>query len=312
VHEGDLTGGDHRHLPDEEVARLHGYDLTPADARLLRGPPPRRALAWCEAVTGDRVAQVRALDGGMSSAVHALDFADGRALVLRRFVRAQWLAEEPDVPYREPAALELLRDTPLPTPRLVGSDPTGGDAGDPAVLMTRLPGAVQWHPADLDGFLRGLAELLPAIHATPPGPGIPAYEPYALESDRPPAWTSRPGVWERGFAVFDEPPPSDERRFIHRDFHPGNVLWTGGAVTGVVDWASVEIGAPGADIGHCRVNLAGVLGLEAADRFLAFCGEPDYHPYWDIVAALGGFDADTFARWTPQEEEFLAAAVRRL
>ena len=196
----------------------------------------------------------------MSSAVHAVDLARGGELVLRRFVRREWLAEEPDVPYREPAALELLRDRPLPTPRLVGSDPAGAEAGDPAVLMTRLPGTIEWAPADLDGFLRGLAALLPAIHATPVGPGLQDYAPYALETSRPPAWTARPAVWERGFALFDEPPPSDERRFIHRDFHPGNVLWSRGAVTGVVDWASASIGSPCADVGHCRFNLAGVLG----------------------------------------------------
>jgi aminoglycoside phosphotransferase (APT) family kinase protein len=294
--------------PADELAHLHDYELTPDERRLLRSPPPARAIAWCEEVTGARVAAVRALDGGMSSAVHALDLADGRALVLRRFVRAEWLAEEPDVPYREAAALELLRDRPLPAPRLVASDPTGAAAGDPAVLMTRLPGAIEWAPADLDGFLRGLAALLPAIHATPIGHGLPAYEPYALETHRPPAWTSRPEVWERGFAVFDRPPPSDERRFIHRDFHPGNVLWTGGAVTGIVDWASTSIGAPSADVGHCRVNLAGVLGLAAADRFLELCGIEDYDPYWDIVAALGGF-SDATASWTPQDEDFLARAV---
>jgi aminoglycoside phosphotransferase (APT) family kinase protein len=301
VHGDDLTAGD-------EPA-LHGYELTPADARLLRGPPPPRALAWCEAMTGGRVAQLRALDGGTSSAVHALDLADGRALVLRRYVRADWLAEEPGVARREAAALALLRDSSLPTPRLVASDPTGADAGDPAVLMSRLPGAIEWRPHDLEGFLRGLADLLPAIHGTPPGPGIPDYAPYALETRCPPAWTSRPDLWERAFAVFDEPPPSAERRFIHRDFHPGNVLWTGGAVTGVVDWASTSIGAPSADIGHCRMNLAGVLGLGAADRFLALTGQADYHPYWDIVAALGGFGAATLARWTPRQEEFMARAA---
>jgi aminoglycoside phosphotransferase (APT) family kinase protein len=306
VHEDGLTP------PAGELARLHGYELTPDERLLLRSPPPARVVAWCETVTGSRVAAVRALDGGMSSAVHALDLADGRALVLRRFVRPEWLAEEPDVPRREAAALELLRERPLPTPRLVASDPTGADAGDPAVLMTRLPGAVVWAPEELDGFLRGLAALLPAVHATPIGPALPGYAPYALESHGPPPWTSRPEIWERGFAVFDDPPPSDERRFIHRDFHPGNVLWTAGAVTGVVDWANASVGDPRADVGHCRVNLAGVLGLAAADRFLELCEIGEYDPYWDIVAALGGFDDATFARWTPVEEEFLARAVERL
>jgi aminoglycoside phosphotransferase (APT) family kinase protein len=307
-----MTRGGGDGPPAGEPARLHGYELTPAERRLLRSPPPPRAIAWCEDATGARVAAVRALDGGMSSAVHALDLADGSALVLRRYVRPEWLEEEPDVPYREAAALELLRDRPLPTPRLVASDPTGDAAGDPAVLMTGLPGAVEWAPADLDGFLRGLAALLPAIHATPAAPSLPAYEPYALEADRPPAWTKRAEVWERGFAVFDDPPPSDERRFIHRDFHPGNVLWTAGEVTGVIDWPNASVGSLSADVGHCRMNLAGVLGIDAADRFLELAGIADYHPYWDIVAALGGFDAETLAHWTPVEEEFLARAVTRL
>jgi aminoglycoside phosphotransferase (APT) family kinase protein len=306
VHQDGLTP------PAGELARLHGYELTPEERELLRSPPPARAIAWCEEVTGARVTAVCALDGGTSSAVHAVDLADGRGLVLRRYVREEWLAEEPHVPYREPAALELLRDAPLPTPRLVGSDPTGAGAGDPAVLMTRLPGAIEWAAADLDGFLRGLAALLPAIHATPTSPALPDYAPYALETDRPPRWTSRPEVWERGFAVFDGPAPGDVRRLIHRDFHPGNVLWTAGRVTGVVDWPNTSVGDPSADVGHCRVNLAGVLGLDAADRFLELSGIGDYHPYWDIVAALGGFDPETLARWTPVEEEFLARAVARL
>jgi aminoglycoside phosphotransferase (APT) family kinase protein len=263
-------------------------------------------------VAGAPVAAFRALDGGMSSAVHALDLADGRALVLRRYVREEWLAEEPDVPRREAKALELLGGAALPTPQLVAVDPDGGEAGDPAVLMTRLPGAIEWAPADLDRFLAGLAALLPRIHATPAGPGPPDYAPYALEAFSPPPWSARPGVWERGFAVFDRPPPGDARVFIHRDFHPGNVLWQGGSVSGVVDWANASLGAPEADIGHCRMNLAGVFGLEAADRFLELCGVRVYDPYWDIVAALGGFDDATLARWTPVEEEFLARAVARL
>jgi aminoglycoside phosphotransferase (APT) family kinase protein len=312
VHEDGVTAGEGAGRPADELARLHGYELTPAERRLLRGPVPARALAWCEEVAGGRVAHVRALDGGMSSAVHAVDLADGRALVLRRFVREEWLAEEPDAPAREAAALELLRACPLPTPQLLAVDPAGSAAGDPAVLMTRLPGAIEWAPADMDRFLRGLADLLPLIGGTPVGPGLPEYAPYALEAHGPPPWTARPEIWERGFAVFDDPPPTDERHFIHRDFHPGNILWADGAVTGVVDWASTSIGSPCADIGHCRTNLAGVFGIDVADRFLALCGVADYHPYWDIVAALGGFDDETFARWTPEEEEFLARAVAKL
>jgi aminoglycoside phosphotransferase (APT) family kinase protein len=274
---------------------------------------PVRALAWCEAVCDARVVSATALDGGMSSAVHALALDDGRALVLRRYVREEWLAEEPDVPRREAIALEALPANPaLAAPRLVAADPEGAQAGDPAVLMTRLPGAITWHPHDLDGFLRGLAALLPAIHATPPVSGIPAYVNWPPETDRPPAWTTRPEVWERAFAVFDAPLPVAEPVFLHRDFHPGNVLWEGDAVSGVIDWPNASVGHPHADIGYCRNNLAAALGLDVADRFLACCDAPGYSHYWDVVAALGGFDDEILSRWTPVEEEFLARAVARL
>ncbi len=309
MHEDELTGDA---PPPSELARLHGYELTPEERRLLRAPLPPAARAWCERVTGARVRHARPLDGGMSSAVYAVDLSDGRALVLRRFVRPEWLAEEPHVPRREAAALELLRGAALPTPELVAVDPDGGDAGDPAVLMSRLPGAMDWAPRDMEAFLRGLAALLPRIHATPTGPDIPAYAPYPLEAWTPPAWTQRPAVWERAFARFEEPPPPSVPVLIHRDFHPGNVLWDGGAVTGVVDWANTSVGAREVDISHCRANLAGVFGLPVADRFLALCGADDYDPYWDIVAALGGHDDAALARWTSWEEEFLARAVARL
>jgi aminoglycoside phosphotransferase (APT) family kinase protein len=291
---------------------LYGDALSAADELLLRGAPPARAIAWCERAAGARVTGVRALTGGTSSAVHAVDLDDGRALVLRRFVRADWLAEEPDIAEREAAALTLVERCALPTPRLVAVDPTGADAGDPAVLMTRLEGAITWRPADLDGFLQGLAGLLPPIHATPAaGAPLPDYEPYALETREPPRWSRRPDVWERAFAIFDGPAPAGPRVLVHRDFHPGNVLWAGGAVSGVIDWASAEIGAPGADIGHCRWNLARALSLDAADRFLALTGVGEYDPYWDVVAALGGYDDVALEAKTPREEEFLARAVAR-
>ena len=107
--------------------------------------------------------------------------------------------------------------------------------------------------------------------------------------------------------------PAHERRFIHRDHHPGNVLWQRGAVSGVVDWANASVGSPDADVGHCRLNLAGTLGLGAADRFLelhrGLTDRGAYDPYWDVVAALGGHDEEVF---TPTDERFLARALARL
>jgi aminoglycoside phosphotransferase (APT) family kinase protein len=252
--------------------------------------------------------------------MHALDVRDRggliHRLVLRRFVRADWRAEEPDAPTREAAALDLVRRCPLATPRLVALDPDGTDLGEPAVLMARLRGRIDWDPPDLEAFLRRLAAALPRIHSTPlpPDPGIPAYGPYELGlSDAPPG-SDRPDVWRRAIEVFNGPAPSAEDLFIHRDYHPGNVLWSRGDVSGVVDWVHASVGSPYVDVGHCRGNLADRFGLEAADRFLdlyrAESGRGDYDPYWDIVAALGGRSEDDYLHGpSPEEEPFLTHAL---
>jgi len=292
-------------------AMTYGFDLNPEDERLLRGPVPDKALRWAaDAVgPGSHVRLAEPLAGGMSSAVHALDIEDGAGqiheLVLRRFVRLDWLAEEPDLAEREATALRLVAGSAAPTPQLVAV------AAD-AVLMTRLPGQVEWDPP-----LRKLAELLPLIHAMPTDAALPEYRPYRIRSRRPPVWAQRPEAWLRGIELLDGPAPTDERLFIHRDFHPGNVLWRDGEVTGVVDWVNASIGSPWADVGHCRVNLADELGQDAADRFLELyrevSGRQDpYHPYWDISAAIGGLDTDADTAPSPADEQFLQSAISNL
>jgi aminoglycoside phosphotransferase (APT) family kinase protein len=315
----------HEREARHELEPPHGYELSSADELLLRGPVPTQALAWAASAVGSgaRVRASPAVAGGTSSAVHALsiDDAHGRRheLVLRRFVRLDWLAEEPDLAEREAIALRLLEGGGLPTPRLVAVDPDGSTAGAPAVLMTRLLGRIEWDPPVVERFLRALAEPLPAIHATaiPAGGRVPDYRPYRLEMHRAPAWAARPDVWLRAVEVLEGAAPKGDRVFIHRDYHPGNVLWLAGRMSGLVDWVNASLGSPWADVGHCRVNIASELGQAAADRFLALYRAvsgrgDDYHPYWDISAAIGGLDESADQQPSPSDEMFLAAAVGRL
>nr|AIA18022.1 Phosphotransferase enzyme family [uncultured bacterium] len=86
-----------------------------------------------------------------------------------------------------------------------------------------------------------------------------------------------------------QPPPETALRFIHRDYHPVNVLWQEGKVSGVVDWANACRGPAGVDLGHCRVELAQLYDVATADAFLEkyqrLAGaEFSYQPYWDILA----------------------------
>ena len=65
------------------------------------------------------------------------------------------------------------------------------------------------------------------------------------------------------------------------------------------------------------LRLAGELGQDVADQFLeryrvAAARDDEYHPYWDISAAIGGLDEDADEAPSPADEAFLAAAVARL
>jgi aminoglycoside phosphotransferase (APT) family kinase protein len=297
----------------------HGFCDDEVTRRLLRSRPPRQALAWAAARLGGPVISTRALRGGMSSAVHLLIAHDGggqrRQVVLRRYVRPELNAEEPDIAGHEAQALRVAGSAGAPTPVLLA---TGAAAGVPAVLMSRLPGRVDWRPSDVDSWLRRLAGLLPAIHATPlPPPGVlRRFAPYPQASYRPPAWARYPAVWERAAEICHGPPPRLPTVLLHRDFHPGNVLWRRGRVSGVVDWQAACTGPAVADVAHCRVNLL-TLGTDAAERFTALWQQSAgaaYHPWADVVTIIGFLD-DLRDDWGPERlliEDMLARAVAEL
>src|ERR1051326_3985006 len=165
----------------------HGFCDDEATRRLLRSRPPRQALAWAADRLGGPVISARALRGGMSSAVHLLTTRDGagrrRQAVLRRYVRPELSAEDPGIAQREARALRVAGSAGVPTPAVLAVDPAGADAGVPALLMSRLPGRVDWWPSDTGGWLRRLAELLPRIHESP----LPAFGAIPLFVPCPPA-----------------------------------------------------------------------------------------------------------------------------
>ena len=295
-------------------------------AQPLRRRPPAVTLAWAAAAfgPGSRVVSVRPLPSAWL-ANHALEVADAtgavHGLVLRRWARPGWDEEDPDfTAAREAAILELLAPTPVPAPAVVAADPDATVCDVPALLLTMLPGGPPGLGGDPGPLVEGLAAALPPIHAvavpstgqgTRVAPGYRRfYDPMTLE---PPAWSARPGLWRRAFEVAAGPPPDERAFLIHRDYHPGNTLWAGGRLVGVVDWIGGSWGPPSVDLGHMRVNLARTVGLEVADRFLAahraLTGF-DHHPYWDVVSA-----ADVAPELEPswrRVEDLVAAALAEL
>ncbi len=288
----------------------HGFNIERELHQRLRGPVPPEVIAWVEREVGGGVVEQEPLEGGRSAAIHRLILDRGKDLVVQRFV-LDWISEEPWVPANEALVLELLADTQVPTPRLVSADPAGALMGVPTVLMTALPDHVVWDPQDLDAWIDALVSILMTIHQTEVTGSLRSWEAYAPEQV-PPVWTQHRWAWERAIAAYEDDRPASDRVFLHRDFHPGNILWANGRISGVVDWTSSCAGPPEEDVAHCRVNLAGHHGQAIADRFLdrwmQATGRTEYHPYWDLldVVSMGGSQPD------PRLDEFVASAAARL
>jgi aminoglycoside phosphotransferase (APT) family kinase protein len=309
--------------------------MDPGSEQNAAAQPPRAALKWAAhaAGPGARVRRARPLRGGGWHANHLLELelvGDGRLrLVLRRWARPGWDIDDPDMtPAREASLLERLDRAALSTPRLVAMDATGAEAGAPAILETVVPGTPIRRPRDPIAFARALAEPLITIHAVPVDSAADAlaipyrryYDPASLVA---PAWAADRRMWERAIEVALMPPSDTPSTFIHRDYHPGNVLWTRGRgtatrrVSEIVDWTSASLGPPAIDVGHMRWNLAATHGRHVADAFLDICRElgiaPGYSPEWDIRTTLDvlpelrpGYDAMAELR---RIEEHVARAL---
>ena len=268
--------------------------LVPAAMRI---PPPPAALRWVERAVGPgaRVVRVRRLRNAWAAAMHAVDVEHGgvaHALVLRRWARTDIDPDE-GVVDNEAAALDAVLDAQVRAPRLVAADPEGEACGAPALLMTRLRGRDVLSPPDVARWSEALAATLRSVHEIAlPRRGLGAYEPWNLDVvTAPPTCVRAKDAWARAIEIAHGEAPTGAPVLCHRDFHPGNVLWHRGRVSGVVDWTHACRGPAAVDVAHCRLNLCWLFGLDVADAFADLA-------YYDCVDAVGVGDHPPDAwRW---------------
>ncbi|WP_329290780.1 alpha/beta fold hydrolase [Streptomyces pseudovenezuelae] len=236
------------------------------------------------------------LSGGWSSQMRRLELDDGTELVLRSFVKPFFRRHAPGLLGREASVLALLADVEgVPAPAPVAVDATGEHCDHPSLLMSRLPGGVRVDEEDLDRRLDLLAAQLVRIHQVVPEERPRTYQAWAWPEK---VRGVRGPLWERAVDVIRQDPPPYQGCFLHRDFHPGNVLFTGAGaelrISGVVDWVETSWGPADLDVAHCSTALAllhgPAHGLAFRQRYEAHGGRrladgPD-HLYWRLLDAL--------------------------
>ncbi|WP_037908492.1 phosphotransferase family protein [Actinacidiphila yeochonensis] len=262
--------------------------------------------AWVEKGLPDaeRVEGVERLRGGWTSEMRRLDVSGPggqRSLVLRSFVKPFFVRHAEGLLTREAAVLRLLGGTDVSAAELVAVDATARWCDHPSLLMSLLPGSVRLDDEGADRRAELLARQLLAIHRVPVAAEERprAYQAWTSpERVNLPESTARPEVWQRAVDVIRREPPEYRACFLHRDFHPGNVLFTreGDAlrISGVVDWVETSWGPADLDVAHCSTALALLHGVPAgmrfADLYVAAGGtlaeDRAAHLYWRLLDAL--------------------------
>jgi aminoglycoside phosphotransferase (APT) family kinase protein/dienelactone hydrolase len=281
--------------------RDHGEDRREFVEAVLTGLDDRGWTATRAWVTkqlghGRSVADSRLLSGGWSSQMRRLTLDDGTALVQRTFVKPFFRHHGPGLLAREASVLALLAGHEgIPAPRFVAVDATAEHCDHPTLLMSALPGRVRVDEDDLDRRLDLLAAQLVRVHGV-----VPTERPRTYQAWTSPERARTPDgpLWERAVEVIRRDPPPYEGCFLHRDFHPGNVLFTGAGpglrITGVVDWVETSWGPADLDVAHCSTALAllhgPAYGLEFRERYEAHGGrdlaDDADHLYWRLIDAL--------------------------
>jgi aminoglycoside phosphotransferase (APT) family kinase protein len=171
---------------------------------------------------------------------------------------------------------------------------------DPYLLLGYLAGRSESSPSDPHAFARALAHQLAQIHQRARGlPAACPFVPRAIDSvaqllgEAP--FACAPSFPQAAIRdVLARAWPLAERNadsLLHGDFHAGNLVWTDGVLTGVLDWADVLAGDPLADVATTRLDVLWTLDAAAMDSFTdAYFAETGFDatdlPYWDLYASL--------------------------
>ena len=260
-------------------------------------PPERGLHLLAAALDGGEIRDVVRLGGGLDCATHAFEVR-GERFVLKRSRPGSTSAAAVEF-----ANLGHAWRSEVTTPEPVALDIAGDWFGSPALVMTALPGAHNLFPDDEETWLRDLAHALARLHDTPTA-GFPRRRPPYW--DRWQIWTDELDDRLRAVvAAIDElrsVAPSEPEVFTHDDYHPGNTIFVGDRLTGVVDWSHAALEPRQAAVAYCRKDLAIHPGRDTADRFLsAYEAEVGFRlddmDLWDIL--YGARALQWGRRWVP-------------
>jgi aminoglycoside phosphotransferase (APT) family kinase protein len=166
------------------------------------------------------------------------------------------------------SCLGFAQRVALPVPEPMMADLESVWFGRPTVVMSRLPGRPDLTPEDPDASVGALAQALAELHETPlDGAEGAVTRPPRFDTWRAPAGEHDALTAASVTAVTARlPVGTSERVLTHGDFHPGNILWQRGRISGVTDWSEARLDTRWYDLAYCRAAVCVHLGPDIADR----------------------------------------------
>jgi aminoglycoside phosphotransferase (APT) family kinase protein len=269
---------------------------------------PAQVRQWVEDILGDRIVLVRSLHGGMASQVRDVKLRCGQSVVVKMVPprHGEPVAAQIQEVEAEASVLAYLGGRAW-APALLAQDASGEQSGLPVIVQSRAPGRPDVIGLRRSSWLQGLASVIDALAAVDSAEsiegahsieGLPPFSPWfdeELITQRAPRWVTDRGVWRAAIARLDDASSEGEwhgrggsSALVHRDLHPGNVVFHGGAVAGVVDWSNACIGPRGVDAGRLHIEVGLLAGCEAASELLGLSktsrSDSAHDPVWDLVA----------------------------
>ncbi len=150
-------------------------------------------------------------------------------------------------------------------------------------VLRYLDGSPNLSKDQADAFVEVVAPHLAKIHETPLTDADRDWLPRANDAPSGEGW--QPAVRD---AVFAHGHPSfAPSHLCHGDCWPGNVLWNGRDLAGVIDWEEMHLGFPLSDLAIARLDLLFAFDWDIVDAFTdayfrVSNTDPEWLPYWDL------------------------------
>ncbi len=268
--------------PDIDGLRILAGPM-PTVEQLQTSPRRERLQAIAGAVhSGARVTRVTRMLGDLNCGVHRISLyipgGAGETVILRRYT-------DDDLPAHARATIEwkilqLLPDLGVAAPVPLVNDATGALCGSPGIVVSYLPGRPLLIPRDSTRWASQLAGALAQLHRASREVQRPEFLPrldvagsdWVMSASPPPERIIRHpdgpalvvAIREQAKALVETP-----GCLVHTDYWPGNTIWNGNTLTGIVDWAWARWGDPAYDVAYACLDMQLTGCDEEAEIFLS-------------------------------------------